>query len=286
MVQLLDGKSVSKKILNKVKTSVEQADFPVKLATIYDQSDAGSSMYVAMKIRRAKQVGIASEEFKIDDSWTTASLLALVKRLNGDPTISGILVQSPLPASINESDIFNAIAIEKDVDGLSALNQGLLFEDASQNYVIPATPAGVIKLLENYDFDFAGKNALVIGRSVLFGRPMSIALTNHDMTVSLAHSKTSRETLQRLAESADLIVVAVGKANWFDLSNLKSSAVVIDVGANKVDKKAVGDVDFEKTAAQVAQITPVPGGVGPMTIATLIQHTFLLAALQQKGEVI
>ncbi|AZZ60037.1 bifunctional 5,10-methylenetetrahydrofolate dehydrogenase/5,10-methenyltetrahydrofolate cyclohydrolase [Oenococcus sp. UCMA 16435] len=281
MVQLLDGRSVSKKILQEVKNKVANAGFPVKLATIYNEENEGSRMYVGMKIRRATFAGLISVEYKVDNSWKTEDVLKLLSKLNRDSSICGILVQSPLGEDIDESKIFNAIDPIKDADGLSVFNQGLLFENAKENYIVPATPAGVISLLEAYHYRFSAKNALVIGRSVLFGRPMSVLLTNRDMTVTLAHSKTPPDQLRQFAEKADLIVVAIGKADWFKFTNLKKDAVVIDVGANKVNGHATGDVDFEKVSPHVAQISPVPGGVGPMTIATLIKHTFELAKLQQ-----
>lgn len=284
MVQILDGKKLSKKILEKIAENVQEAAFSIKLASIYNEKNPGSKMYVGMKVRRAASVGIDSEEFKIDDTWNTDQVLRLIDKLNHDDSVSGILVQSPLGQHIDESAVFNAISPIKDVDGLTAYNQGLLFENAEEKHVVSATPAGVMALLKAYDYSFTGKNALVIGRSVLFGRPMSILLTNADMTVTLAHSKTPTDQLQQFAQTADLIVVAVGKANWFQLDHLKATATVIDVGANKLDGQTVGDVDFQKTAAQVSWITPVPGGVGPMTIATLIQHTYELAKFQHRGE--
>ncbi|OIL38224.1 bifunctional 5,10-methylene-tetrahydrofolate dehydrogenase/5,10-methylene-tetrahydrofolate cyclohydrolase [Oenococcus oeni] len=281
MVQILDGRSVSKKILQEVKDKVAKAGFPVKLATIYNEENEGSKMYVGMKIRRATFAGLISVEYKVDNSWKTDDILRLLSKLNMDSSICGILVQSPLGDGIDESKIFNAIDPLKDADGLSAFNQGLLFENAKENYIVPATPAGVISLLEAYHYQFAAKNALVIGRSVLFGHPMSVLLTNRDMTVTLAHSKTPVDQLRQFAKRADLIVVAIGKANWFQFTDLKKDVVVIDVGANKLNGHATGDVDFEKVSPHVSQISPVPGGVGPMTIATLIKHTFDLAVFQQ-----
>ncbi|OIM38626.1 bifunctional 5,10-methylene-tetrahydrofolate dehydrogenase/5,10-methylene-tetrahydrofolate cyclohydrolase, partial [Oenococcus oeni] len=230
MVQILDGRSVSKKILQEVKDKVAKADFPVKLATIYNEENEGSKMYVGMKIRRATFAGLISVEYKVDNSWKTDDILRLLSKLNMDSSICGILVQSPLGDGIDESKIFNAIDPLKDADGLSAFNQGLLFENAKENYIVPATPAGVISLLEAYHYQFAAKNALVVGRSVLFGRPMSVLLTNRDMTVTLAHSKTPVDQLRQFAKRADLIVVAIGKANWFQFTDLKKDVVVIDVG--------------------------------------------------------
>lgn len=285
MVLLLDGKKTAKKLLDDLKKQIESSSLKIKLATIFDQKNPGSSMYVNMKVKKAAQVGIESEEFKVDESWNTDKVVSLVRKLNDDPTVSGILVQSPLPETVDEKIVFDEISPLKDADGLTAKNQGLLFQDSKIAHALPATPSGVIKLLNEYDFVFSGKQALVIGRSVLFGRPMSLLLVNRDMTVTLAHSKTPKETLIKEAKNADLIIVAVGKAEWFDLQDLKNSAVVIDVGANRKDSKAVGDVNFDEVSKRVAAITPVPGGVGPMTIATLIEQTYNLALEQKRRKI-
>ena len=204
-------------------------------------------------------------------------MLALVASLNADPSITGILVQSPLAKGVKEREIFSAVAPHKDADGLGATVQGMLFGDALDDYTVAATPQGVMTLLKHYNIDIFGKQALVIGRSQLFGRPMFALLTNADATVTLAHRYTPENVLKDYLKRADIVVVGVGKPDFIQGSDLKPGAVVIDVGMNFVNGKAVGDVNFDSVQSIASYITPVPGGVGPMTIATLLENTITLA---------
>ena len=250
---------------------------PVTLAVIYDPQNDGSRLYVGMKSKKAAALGIQTKDIPTAADATTESVLALVASLNADPSITGILVQSPLAKGVKEREIFSAVAPHKDADGLGATVQGMLFGDALDDYTVAATPQGVMTLLKHYNIDIFGKQALVIGRSQLFGRPMFALLTNADATVTLAHRYTPENVLKDYLKRADIVVVGVGKPDFIQGSDLKPRAVVIDVGMNFVNGKAVGDVNFDSVQSIASYITPVPGGVGPMTIATLLENTITLA---------
>ncbi|KAA8370503.1 bifunctional 5,10-methylenetetrahydrofolate dehydrogenase/5,10-methenyltetrahydrofolate cyclohydrolase [Leuconostoc carnosum] len=277
MTEILDGAAVAK--LTNVQTAerVAQLDKPVTLAVIYDPKNDGSRLYVGMKSKKASALGIQTRDIPTDANATTQSIISLVEQLNADDTISGILVQSPLAKGVKEREVFSAVAPHKDADGLGATVQGMLFGDAPSDYTVAATPQGVMSLLKHYDIELAGKKALVIGRSQLFGRPMFALLTNADATVTLAHRYTSSETLKSYLKMADIVVVGVGIPEFIQGTDLKQGVTVIDVGMNYVDGKAVGDVDFQSVQGIADFITPVPGGVGPMTIATLLENTVTLA---------
>ncbi|MFT9389359.1 MAG: bifunctional 5,10-methylenetetrahydrofolate dehydrogenase/5,10-methenyltetrahydrofolate cyclohydrolase, partial [Leuconostoc sp.] len=214
---------------------------------------------------------------------TTESFLKLVAYLNADDSITGILVQSPLAKGVKERDIFSAVAPHKDADGLGATVQGMLFGDALADYTVAATPQGVMTLLNHYKIETFGKQAVVVGRSQLFGRPMFALLNNADATVTLAHRYTPEAMLKAHLKAADIVVVGVGIPDFIQGADLKEGAVVVDVGMNYVDGKAVGDVNFDSVQEIASYITPVPGGVGPMTIATLLENTVTLAEQQAKA---
>ncbi|GMA69472.1 bifunctional protein FolD [Leuconostoc litchii] len=277
MTEILDGKAIAKAINAETKLRVAKQDRPVTLAVLYDPSNDGSQLYVGMKSRQAAKLGIKTLDIPISSDATTATVIKLVEELNDDDSVTGILVQSPLAKGVKERQIFSAVAPHKDADGLGATVQGMLFGDALEDYTVAATPQGVMTLLKHYNIPLKGKNALVIGRSQLFGRPMFALLTNADATVTLAHRYTVETTLKTLLKNADVVVVGVGIPNFIQGQDLKNGATVIDVGMNVVDGKATGDVDFESAQGVASYITPVPGGVGPMTIATLLENTVTLA---------
>lgn len=277
MTEILDGAAVAKLTNEKTANRVAKLGKPVTLAVIYDPQNDGSRLYVGMKSKKAAALGIQTKDIPTAADATTESVLSLVASLNADPSITGILVQSPLAKGVKEREIFSAVAPHKDADGLGATVQGMLFGDALDDYTVAATPQGVMTLLKHYNIDIFGKQALVIGRSQLFGRPMFALLTNADATVTLAHRYTPENVLKDYLKRADIVVVGVGKPDFIQGSDLKPGAVIIDVGMNFVNGKAVGDVNFDSVQSIASYITPVPGGVGPMTIATLLENTITLA---------
>lgn len=270
MVTILDGKAVSEKRLELLKEAIGESGLYPHLATVIVGSDPASQMYVRMKHRACERVGIGSIGIEIPDDATTQKVLESVNRLNADPDISGILVQLPLPKQVDTDKIVSAIRIEKDVDGFHPTSLGLLM--SGKPGFTPCTPTGIMTILKEYKIPVAGARAVVVGRSIDVGRPMAALLTNADATVTICHSKT-RDLTEEL-KRADILVSAIGKAHFIRPEMVKPGAVVIDVGINQLNGKLVGDVDFEAVKDVASAITPVPGGVGPMTIATLMENTF------------
>lgn len=282
MATIIDGKAIANRLRDAVTAQTdrlkEQGVTP-GLAVILVGDDPASEIYVRNKGRVAEKVGIAGQTFKYASDMTEAALLEKITELNADATIDAILVQSPLPAHMNEKRIQDAIAPEKDVDGFHPVNVGRLYADREGYYPVANTPRGIMTMLSSENVDLKHKHAVVIGRSVLVGRPMFALLENADATVSLVHRYTPDEERKALLAMADVVVVATGVPGLVTGQDLKPGAVVIDVGINRMaDGKLVGDVDFESAESVAGQITPVPGGVGPMTIATLMQTTVELAA--------
>lgn len=279
---LISGKQVSEEI--RAAIAVEVAELTRRgatpgLAVVLVGEDPASQVYVRNKEKACQDLGLYSEVHRLAAETTQEELLALVHRLNGDVNIDGILVQLPLPKHINEKAVIDAIAAEKDVDGFHPVNVGnLMIGDDS---LLPCTPAGVIELIKRTGIDMAGKHAVVIGRSNIVGKPVSLLLQREHATVTMCHSRTAN--MAELARQADILVVAIGRANFIDASYVKPGAVVIDVGMNRLDNgKLAGDVDFESAREVAGYITPVPGGVGPMTITMLIKNT-LTAAKRLRG---
>ncbi|CAK1226771.1 5 [Fructobacillus cardui] len=284
MATILDGKALSKDLKIALADKVKESGLSPKLAVVFDPKNDGSRLYVGMKQRAAAKVGIATEDIAVADDVTTEAVLKIVADLNADPSVTGILVQAPLPEAVNDQQVFSAIAPEKDVDGLGAFNQGMLFGDQPGEYAVAATPQGVMTMLKHYDIDPYGKKAVVVGRSQLFGRPMAALLNNANATVTLAHRHTPREMLLDSLKDADIVVVGVGIANFITGYQIKDGAVLVDVGMNVVDGKTTGDIEFASAEKKASFITPVPGGVGPMTIATLLENTFAAALNQEKNQ--
>jgi len=273
MATILDGKKCAEKRLELLKEQIEEDSHYPRLATVIVGEDPASKMYVRMKHRACEQVGIGSVGIELPGSATTGTVLEAVSRLNNDPDIDGILVQLPLPKQVNAEHVIAAVSPAKDVDGFHPENLGLLFSGRPR--FTPCTPTGIMTLLAEYRIPVAGTRAVVAGRSIDVGRPMAALLTNADATVTLCHSKT--QDLAGELKRADILVSAVGKALFIGPDMVKSGAVVIDVGINQQEGKLVGDVDFEGVKAIASAITPVPGGVGPMTIATLMENTYRAA---------
>jgi methylenetetrahydrofolate dehydrogenase (NADP+)/methenyltetrahydrofolate cyclohydrolase len=279
----LDGRAVSKKILADLKQTIAelaQQDVTPTLAVVLVGSNPASEVYVRNKQRRAEDIGVRSLMFRMPEATTQADLLAKVAELNHDPDIDAILVQLPLPAGLDEQAVIDAIGPDKDVDGFSPVSVGRLW--ANEPTVVASTPYGIMALLDAYDIDVAGKRVVIIGRSNIVGRPLAGLMVNHDATVTIAHSKT--RDLKQLAKEADILVVAVGVPHFIGADAVKPGAVVIDVGISRgADGKLLGDVDEAAVAPIASAITPVPGGVGPMTIASLMAQTVTLAKRRANG---
>ena len=282
MANIIDGKLVSKKIREmisgEVATLKEQGTFP-KLAVILVGNDPASAVYVRNKEKACIETGIEPMQITMPEQTTEAELLSLIDELNADRSVHGILVQLPLPRHINENKVIESIDPAKDVDAFTHESVGRIVE--GKYTFLPCTPAGIMKLLEFYGVEIAGKECVVIGRSNIVGKPMALLLLNASGTVTVCHSKT--KNLSEVTKRADILVVAIGKANFVTADMVKDGAVVIDVGINRLDSgKLCGDVDFEAVSEKASLITPVPGGVGPMTITMLMKNT-VYAAENQKN---
>lgn len=272
-MQLIDGKKVSNEVKQDIKTQVinlKNQGITPTLAVILVGDDKASQTYVASKEKACVACEMGSVMHRLPENTNENELLALIDVLNADDSIDGILVQLPLPKHIDTNKILEKIDPNKDVDGFHAINVGKL--SSGLDGFVPCTPLGIMKLLDNYGINIQGLNALVIGRSNIVGKPMANLLLNAGATVTIAHSKT--KDLKSVALNADLIVVAVGKANFLKGDMVKNGAIVIDVGINRnEDGKLVGDCEFNSVSPKCSFITPVPGGVGPMTIAMLLSNT-------------
>lgn len=272
-MELLDGKLVSKQIKEELKIEVEGliAKFGVAptLAIVLVGNVEASQIYVRNKLKAAKLTGINTNLVTLPDTITTEELLKVVNELNADEAIDGIIVQLPLPKQVDEAAVINAIQTEKDVDGFGISNKGRLF--CGMDAVKSATPFGIMKLLEAYHIDLTGKSAVVVGRSNIVGKPMAMMLLQENATVTICHSRT--KDLGSVTKTADVLVVAIGKAKFIKADMVKDGAVVVDVGMNRDESGLCGDVDFENVAPKCSYITPVPGGVGPLTIAMLLYNT-------------
>lgn len=282
MAKILDGKAVSAHVREQVKAEVEalaKQGVPVGLAVIIVGDDPASRTYVNNKKKACAAAGIRSEEYALPAETTQEELLALVETLNKKPAVNGILCQLPLPAHLDEKAVIAAIAPEKDVDAFHAVNVGhIMIGDYA---FLPCTPAGIMEMLRYYDIGIAGKNCVVIGRSNIVGKPMAMLLLQQNGTVTICHSKT--QDLAAHTRNADILVAAVGIPHFVTADMVKAGAVVIDVGMDRDENgKLCGDVDFGGVEPKASYITPVPGGVGPMTIATLLKNT-VTAAKQQNG---
>ncbi|MEG0328577.1 MAG: bifunctional 5,10-methylenetetrahydrofolate dehydrogenase/5,10-methenyltetrahydrofolate cyclohydrolase [Erysipelothrix sp.] len=277
----LDGFEVSKKIKNNLRTEVEllieQGKRVPCLAVVLVGTDAASQTYVNSKVKQCELVGFESQAYLLPEDTSLETLLSLISDLNQDDRVDGILVQLPLPKHLDEDIVINALSPYKDVDGLHPENVGLLALD--QPRFIPCTPKGIMTLLKEYDIEISGKRALVIGRSRLVGKPVASLLMKENATVTIAHSKTTN--LESLIAENDIIVVAIGKAQFIEASMIHDNHVLVDVGIHRIDGKIVGDVQ-PGTYEKAAYATPVPKGVGPMTIASLLENT--MVAYKLKGE--
>ena len=286
MADIIDGKAFAAKIRAEVKEDSEklisQKQVDPCLAVVLVGENPASKVYVGQKSKMAKECNIKTKDYKLEESTDQETLLKLIEDLNNDSTVHGILVQLPLPKQIDERKVIDTIVVEKDVDGFHAINAGRLSigGDMLKRAFIPCTPLGSLLLLKDQVDDLRGKNAVVVGRSNIVGKPMSQLLIEESCTVTIVHSKT--KDIESVCAQADVVVVAVGRPEMVDAKWLKEGAVVIDVGINRIPvtkedgsegSKIVGDVDFASASEKASKITPVPGGVGPMTIACLLRNT-------------
>lgn len=280
MAEIISGKIVSEQVKNRVKAEAEklkEQGVNIGLAVVIVGNDPASRVYVNSKKKACEYVGFNSYEYALDENVTQQELLDLVEVLNNDRKVNGILVQLPLPKHIDENAIINAISPEKDVDAFHPFNVGkIMIGDFA---FLPCTPAGVMELIDSTGVEIAGKSCVVIGRSNIVGKPMAMLLLHRSGTVTICHSKT--QNLKEICKNADILVASVGKPNFVTADMVKEGAVVIDVGINRLENgKLCGDVKFDEVSEKAGWITPVPGGVGPMTIAMLMQNTLTAGKLQ------
>jgi methylenetetrahydrofolate dehydrogenase (NADP+)/methenyltetrahydrofolate cyclohydrolase len=277
--QIIDGKAVAKTIEAEVASAIAGLPYRPSLVAVRVGNDPASEVYVRNKAKKAEELGLRGAQRIFDESMTEAELLAEVERLNGDDDVDGILVQLPLPKQIASRKVLEAIDPAKDVDGFHPVNVGRLH--MGQRTLVPCTPAGILRLLDSTGVPLAGARAAVIGRSDIVGKPVAALLTQRDATVTICHSKT--RGLGAITREADILVAAIGRPLFVTGDMVKPGAVVIDVGINRTaEKKLVGDVDFINAKEVAGWITPVPGGVGPMTIAMLMKNT-VTAAQWRRG---
>ncbi len=277
MTIILDGKNTANKILENICEKTKQFPKKPKLAVVLVGDNPASEIYVKNKSLKAQSIGFESLVIKLPADVTEDNLLEHVYILNEDVNINAILVQLPLPKHLNSQKIIEAIEPIKDVDGFTSYNFGRLALGYNP-YAIPCTPKGIIRLFDEYNINLEGKNILVIGRSNIVGKPLSLLLEGRNATVTMAHSKSI--DIKSLAKRSDIIISAVGKANFINSDFIKEGAIVVDVGINRDNNVIIGDVDFISVAPLASFITPVPGGVGPMTIAMLMENTFELFKIQ------
>lgn len=282
-LQILDGKEVKRIKLEELKNEVLKLDRPLGLTVIQVGDDSASNIYVKQKSKMANNLEFNFNHIKLEENVTEEEVLKIINSLNRDNCVDGILVQMPLPEHLNSRVIQNAISPLKDVDGLTDINMGMLVH--KKNCLVPCTPLGVMELLKYYNIDVAGKNVVIVGRSDLVGRPMAEVMINSDATVTLCHSKTNN--LKDITKNADVLVVAVGKAKLITSDMVKDGVVVVDVGINRLeDGSLCGDVDFDGVSSKCSYITPVPGGVGQMTVLELGYNTYKAYLLRQEKRVL
>ena len=281
-MEIIDGKKLAKKTRENLKSEVEELKSEgiiPKLAVIMVGNNSASQIYVRNKSRACDEVGIEFEEHLLPDTTTQQELIDLIEKLNNNKNINGILLQSPIPEGLDINEAFRKITPEKDVDGFHPINVGKLV--LGQDTFVSCTPYGIMRMFEEYNIDLEGKNAVVIGRSNIVGKPMSQCLLNNNATVTICHSRT--QNLSEITKNADILVSAIGKPEFVKADMVKDGVVVIDVGINRTEEgKLKGDVDFENVSKKASYITPVPGGVGPMTIAMLMNNVVKATKNQNK----
>ena len=283
MAEIIDGKALAQKIRQNLKQEVEQLKqqgIIPKLAVIMVGEDKASKVYVKNKSKACEEIGIEYEEFLMPEDTKMETLLEVIEKLNNRPDVHGILLQSPIPKHLDINNAFNTINYKKDVDGFNPVNVGKLV--IGQDSFISCTPYGIIKMLEEYNIEIEGKHAVIIGRSNIVGKPVAQCLLAKNATVTICHSRT--QNIEEYTSKADILIAALGKPKFVKENMVKPGAVVIDVGINRTEEgKLVGDVDFENVEKKASYITPVPGGVGPMTIAMLMTNVVKAAEMKDKN---
>ena len=269
-VVILDGKRIAQEIQKELSLKVKEEGITPGVAVIRVGEDPSSLIYIRNKKKKAEEVGIYFEECTLRENTSQDELIELIEELNGNSRIDGIVLQLPLPSHLDEKKILERISPDKDVDGFHPLNMGRLLKGVS--FFVPATPRGIMELLDRYKIPLEGKRAVVVGRSDIVGKPLALLLLARNATVTICHSKT--KDLGSITNEGDILVVAMGKPEFVKEGMVKEGSVVIDVGINRIGNKIVGDVDFEKVREKASYITPVPGGVGPMTIIMLLKNVF------------
>lgn len=273
-MKIIDGKALAAQFRAELKEKIEKMERKPGLAVLIVGEDPASQIYVRNKIKACAELGIRSYSYELPETMSQAELEELLDKLAADKEVDGILLQMPLPKTFDEDAAMAHIPVEKDVDGFTAKNLGLLMQHKEE--IVACTPLGVMKMLEEYGIDPTGKRAVVLGRSETVGKPMAMLLLNANATVTMCHSRT--QNCKEICKEADILVAAVGRAKFVTADMVKEGAVVIDVGINRDENgKICGDVDFENVKEKASYITPVPGGVGPMTIAMLMYNTYLTA---------
>ena len=283
-MEILDGKKVSAKVREDLKLEVDnlkKEGIKPKLAVIMVGNDLASKVYVRNKNKACEEIGIEYEEFLLDEETTMEELLNVIDNLNKNQNIDGILLQSPIPKHLDINKAFRAILPEKDVDGFHPINAGKL--SIGEKCFVPCTPHGVVKIIEEYNIETEGKNVVIVGRSNIVGKPLIQCMLQKNATVTVCHSKT--RNLEEFTKKADILIVAIGKQKFITENMVKEGVIVIDIGINRNEEgKLVGDVDFDNVSKKASYITPVPGGVGPMTVAMLMENV-VEAAKQNKYKI-
>ena len=276
MYQLINGKEVAENIKLQVKNEIEKLDIDITLAVVVVGNNPASRVYVNNKKKACEYVGIKSIEYPMPEDTTEEDLLVIIDSLNRSNLVHGILVQLPLPKHIDESKVLERISPQKDVDGFTAINTGKLWQ--GKHVLAPCTAMGIIELLDYYNIEIAGKNCVIVGRSNIVGKPMAALLLERDATVTVCHSKT--KNIDKITSKADILISAVGKPKFITWGMVKKDAIIIDVGINRDENgKLCGDVDVESVKDKISYLTPVPGGVGAMTVSMLMKNTLTAAKL-------
>jgi methylenetetrahydrofolate dehydrogenase (NADP+)/methenyltetrahydrofolate cyclohydrolase len=282
MTVKIDGKAVAAGIRGELKVEADvikkETGEEICLAVVLVGDNPASHVYVRLKEKACKEAGFISIQHTLPKEISMVELLALIENLNNDPKVNGILVQLPLPDHLDESKVLDRISVDKDVDGFHPLNVGLLSQKLAK--LMPCTPAGCVELLDRYHIPIEGSHAVVVGRSNIVGKPVAVMLVHRNATVTICHSRS--KNIAKITSQADILVAAIGKPHFITRDMVKEGAAVIDVGTTKVGSNIVGDVDYENVFGKAGWITPVPGGVGPMTIAMLMYNTMMAYKIQRK----
>ena len=280
-MNIIDGKKISDEVKEKLKIKIEEEELTPGLAIIMVGNNPASEIYVKNKLKASEKIGVKATVYHFDELTEEKEIISCILKLNEDTNTHGIIVQSPLPSHLNEENINEYIIPSKDVDGFGVYSLGKLA--SGEESFLSATPAGIMEMLNYENIDVTGKNAVIIGRSKIVGRPMALTLLNHHATTIITHSKTKE--LKEITKIADVLIVAIGKPKFITDEYIKEGAIVIDVGINRTeDGKIVGDVDFDSASKKASYITPVPGGVGPMTIALLLKNVVKSAENFKNGK--